>query len=114
MTPLSLLTPASATIPARLENREVLEHRIESRFATLTQSTLIGMLDQAGIANGAVNDVPAVANHPQLGARSRWSTTETPNGPVPALRAPHNLAMATPMGRVPGLGEHTSEILAEL
>jgi crotonobetainyl-CoA:carnitine CoA-transferase CaiB-like acyl-CoA transferase len=102
-------------IPARLENRIVLEAAIEGRFAALTQAQVIALLDAAGIANGAVNDVPAVAQHPQLEARGRWTSAATPLGPVPALLPPHNLADAQlPPGRVPALGEHTAEILREL
>ena len=104
-----------STIPARFANRDLLEPLIEARFGELSEGRLLQLLDAAGIANGAVNDVPAVANHPQLAARGRWVTAETPAGPVPALLAPHNLANAPgEMGRVPALGEHTAEILAEL
>ena len=104
-----------ASIPARLENRVALESMIERRFGTISQTRLLQILDAAGIANGAVNDVPAVADHPQLAARGRWVTAETPAGPLPALLPPHNLAGAvSQMGRVPALGEHTVEILAEL
>ncbi len=103
------------SIPARLENRAVLEGLIERRFSGLAQAQLIEMLDRAGIANGAVNDVPTVAKHPQLEARGRWGTVDTPLGQIPALLPPHNLAgVVSHMGRVPALGEHTAEILAEL
>ena len=77
------------------------------------QSDVLKLLDAADIANGAVNDVPAVAKHPQLAARQRWSTAETPGGVIPVLLPPHGLMNATP-ARVPALGEHTAEILAEL
>ena len=104
-----------ATVPARLENRELLEGAIELRFGAMAQSQVIELLDTAGIASGAVNDVPAVARHPQLEARGRWITVETPLGPVPALAPPHNLSNASAApGRVPALGEHTAEILREL
>ena len=104
-----------ASIPARLENRVALESMMERRFGSISQARLLQILDAAGIANGAVNDVPAVADHPQLAARGRWVTAETPAGPLPALLPPHNLAGAvSQMGRVPALGEHTAEILAEL
>ena len=106
--------PRFATIPARLANRVVLEQKIEARFSEIPRAELLAMLDSAGIANGAVNDVPAVAQHPQLAARGRWATAETPAGPVPALVPPHNLSAApSAMGRVPAPGEHTAEILAE-
>ncbi len=62
-----------------------------------------------------MNDVPAVAAHPQLAARGRWATVATPGGPMPALVPPHNLRHAPArMGAVPALGEHTEEVLAEL
>ena len=113
--PALVVDPRFASIPARLENRVALEGMIERRFSGISQARLLEILDGAGIANGAVNDVPAVADHPQLAARGRWVTAETPAGPVPALLPPHNLAgVVSQMGRVPALGEHTLEILAEL
>lgn len=113
--PALAVDPRFASIPARLENRVALEGMIERRFSGISQARLLEILDGAGIANGAVNDVPAVADHPQLAARGRWVTAETPAGPVPALLPPHNLAgVVSQMGRVPALGEHTLEILAEL
>ena len=62
-----------------------------------------------------LNDTAEAAAHPQLAARGRWTTAGSPAGPIAALLPPHNLQDATPcMGRVPALGEHTQEILAEL
>ncbi|MEO8026383.1 MAG: CaiB/BaiF CoA-transferase family protein [Bryobacteraceae bacterium] len=107
--------PRFGTNPLRLEHREELEGLIERRFAGYSRAEVLGWLDQAGIATGSVNDVPTVAAHPQLKARERWRITQTPSGDIPALIPPHNLAGAAPrMGRVPGLGEHTDEILREL
>lgn len=104
-----------ATNARRLENRAVLEAAIETRFAEFRQVELLARLDQAGIANGALNDVAAVANHPQLAARRRWGQAASPAGLIPALIPPHNLQSAPArLGRVPALGEHTAEILAEL
>ena len=52
---------------------------------------------------------------PQLTARHRWACVASPVGAIPALLPPHNLQHASPrMGAVPGLGEHTQEVLAEL
>ena len=100
---------------ARLQNRREVEAMIEGKFGELTQAEVHDRLERAGIAQAAVNDVEAVANHPQLAARGRWTTIESPVGTIPALIPPHNLRHAEPsMGRVPRLGEHTEEILAEL
>jgi crotonobetainyl-CoA:carnitine CoA-transferase CaiB-like acyl-CoA transferase len=101
--------------PRRLENREELEAIIESRFRMLMRSAVLARLDAAGIANGDVKDVSEVAQHPQLQARGRWTSVDSPVGEIAALLPPHNLAHSEPrMGRVPSLGEHTQEILEEL
>jgi itaconate CoA-transferase len=107
--------PRYAANPDRLRNRAALEASIEVRFATRTVADLIAALDAADIPNGRVNDVPGVAEHPQLAARGRWTTIDSPAGPLPAMLPPHNLA-GTPaaMGAIPALGEHTRAVLAEL
>jgi crotonobetainyl-CoA:carnitine CoA-transferase CaiB-like acyl-CoA transferase len=99
----------------RLRNRAELESLIESAWKLHTRSEIASRLDHAGIANSLVNDVPDVAAHPQLAARGRWASIESPAGVIPALLPPHNLLHAPPnMGDVPALGQHTREILAEL
>lgn len=99
----------------RLQNRAVLEPLIEELLSRWTQAELLERLDNAGLPNGAINDVPAVARHPQLAARSRWVNIQSADGEVPALLPPHNLMSVSPtMGRVPSLGEHTREVLAEI
>jgi itaconate CoA-transferase len=99
----------------RLSNRIELETLIEQQFASLPLKEIIARLEAAGIANGAVNDVPAVANHAQLTARRRWTEVASPAGMIAALLPPHNLSSVSPrMGDVPALGEHTQQVLAEL
>ena len=107
--------PRFAANADRLRNRAELESIVEKHFSALTQGEILARLDRAEIANGAVNDVAAVARHPQLAARGRWIDVESPVGSVPALVPPHNLGHAPPrMGAVPALGQHSQEILAEL
>jgi crotonobetainyl-CoA:carnitine CoA-transferase CaiB-like acyl-CoA transferase len=104
-----------ATNADRFRNRAELESLIERVFSVLTKSEALARLERAEIASGAVNDVSAVVAHPQMAARERWVSADSPAGPIPALLPPHNLRNAPPMiGRVPALGEHTQEILAEL
>ena len=99
----------------RLENRQALDVLIDERFRRRSRADVLGWLAAADLATGTVNDVPAVADHPQLAARQRWRTIPSPGGDIPALLPPHNLSTVTPcMGAVPALGEHTSEVLAEL
>jgi itaconate CoA-transferase len=107
--------PRFATNAARLANRDVLEALMEATFAALHVAEVVARLDAAGLASARVNEVPAVAAHPQLVARGRWVEVETPSGTIPALRPPHNITGVEPrMGRVPALGEHTAEVLATL
>ena len=104
-----------STNALRLENREQLEALIRDRFRGHTRVEVLGWLEVAGIATGSVNDMAAVADHPQLAARGRWGTVMSPGGEIPALLPPHNLMSVKPrMGAVPGLGEHTDEVLGEL
>jgi len=104
-----------ATNAARLRNRVELEALIEERLGRDTRAEVLRRLDEAEIANGAVNDVAEVASHPQLAARGRWVTVDSEVGSIPALLPPHNLQHAPAiLGSVPALGQHTREILAEL
>jgi itaconate CoA-transferase len=107
--------PRFACNADRSRNRAELERIIEVEFARHTRAEMIASLDRADIPNAAMNDTAEAAQHPQLAARNRWSDVESAAGPIRALLPPHNLADAPPaMGRVPALGEHTREILAEL
>jgi itaconate CoA-transferase len=56
-----------------------------------------------------------VVVHPQLSDRDRWRQVDTPTGPIRALLPPSIISGYEPrMGAVPGLGEHTDAVLAEL
>jgi crotonobetainyl-CoA:carnitine CoA-transferase CaiB-like acyl-CoA transferase len=71
--------------------------------------------DAAGIGNSRYNLPSEVLVHPQLTARDRWRQVETPAGPIQALLPPPVIAgYQAPMGAVPGLGQHTDAVLAEL
>ena len=115
-----LLQPELAADPRfagnaqRQTNRPALAAIIDDVFAQLDATTLVARLDQAGIANARVNDMAALWRHPQLQARDRWHTIDSPAGPLPALLPPGMTAADEPqMGAVPALGEHTRTILAE-
>jgi crotonobetainyl-CoA:carnitine CoA-transferase CaiB-like acyl-CoA transferase len=104
-----------ASNPLRLANRVALEAMIEERFSRHPRATVMTWLEAADLATGSVNDVPAVAAHPQLAARGRWVEVDSPGGAIPALLPPHNLQGVSPhMGAVPSLGQHTAEVRAEL
>ena len=107
--------PRFVTNAARLANRAELEALIDQTLRANTRADVEARLEQAGIATARVNGVPEVAAHAQLAARHRWATVDSPGGSIPALLPPHNLEGVVPrMGRVPALGEHMNEVLAEL
>ncbi len=107
--------PRFASNADRLGNRTELEALIEGHFRKHTKAEILARLDDADIANGAVNDIPTVREHPQHAARKRWMNAASPAGTIPVFVPPHNLMSAPAhIGAVPALGEHTQEILAEL
>ncbi|MCF4984198.1 CoA transferase [Pseudomonas syringae] len=99
----------------RVENRDSLRALIIEAFAVLDFNTVIARLDGASIANARVNDMQGVWQHPQLQARKRWRQVATPKGNIPSLLPPASSNAFSPrMDAVPGLGEHSASILAQL
>ena len=104
-----------ASNAARTANRDALRALIEARFASLRADEVITRLDAADIANAHVNTMTDMWSHPQLQARGRWVTVDSPVGPLPALYPP-GMGPDRParMDPVPTLGAHTDAILAQL
>jgi len=99
----------------RNANREELRALILGVFNALDAAQVVQRLDAAGIANARVNDMAGLWAHPQLAARQRWCSVDTPAGPVQALLPPGaNSAFDYRMEAVPAVGEHSAAILAEL
>ncbi len=105
--------PHFATAESRVEHRVELERQIADVTTTLTAEDLIARLDTAGIANARLRDMEHFAQHPQLAARERWRTVSSEVGDVDALLPPVSFG-EVPMTAIPGLGEHTTKILAEI
>ncbi len=107
--------PRFASNSLRLENKQALRTKILAAFASLSRDQVIQLLDQAGIANAHVNTMHDVWAHPQLAARDRWTTVDSPAGTLPALTPPANSTAYTPrVSAIPELGAHTHRILTEL
>lgn len=105
--------PCTATNVARCEHREFLDDFIAQRTRAMTAEELSARLDDAGIANGLVNDMAAVVEHAQLSQRGRWTTVDSPVGPIDALFPPVTSEVYAPvMEPIPALGEHTDAVLA--
>ena len=99
----------------RLANRDNLRAIIVEVFAALSSQQVVQRLEDAQIANAQVRDLAGLWLHEQLAARGRWREVSTPAGVVPALLPPGSWDDGDPrLDAVPGLGEHTEAILAEL
>lgn len=99
----------------RVAAKPVLHELITEHFASLTIDEVIARLEDAQIANAHVNTMQDVWAHPQLKSRGRWVDVATPNGRVPALLPPGApTGFDVRMDAVPGLGQHTEPLLAEL
>ncbi|MFF2809834.1 CaiB/BaiF CoA transferase family protein [Streptomyces sp. NPDC058000] len=100
---------------ARVTHRAALRERIEERFAHLAAAEIERRLSDARIAHGRLRDVAEFTGHPQLAARDRWRTVDSPVGPLDALLPPVTVAGREPrMDRIPALDEDRERILAEL
>ncbi|MEU6140485.1 CaiB/BaiF CoA-transferase family protein [Streptomyces sp. NPDC047081] len=103
------------TNPDRVEHRALLDAEIGAWCARHDLAHIQRRADETGIGNSRYNTPKDVLAHPHLAARDRWRTIDTPAGPVPALLPPPVISgYDPPMGAVPGLGEHTEAVLAEL
>ncbi|EMN5130408.1 CoA transferase [Burkholderia contaminans] len=116
-----LRDPALATDPRfdanvhRSEHRAELKAVIEQTFSSLTAQDVIARLDAAQIANAAVNQIGDLWTHPQLHARQRFRTIDSPAGELRALLPPATIdSFDVRMDAVPALGEHSTAILREL
>ena len=96
----------------RNENRVELNAIILKIFSAMTSEQVLAKLEEAQIANASLNDMHQFWDHPQLRARERWHSVESPNGLIPALLPPGiNTAYEYRMDKIPGVGEHTEAIL---
>jgi len=99
----------------RVAAREELDKIIVDAFSQFPTERAVERLDAAGIANARLNNVHDAWEHPQLKARQRWTTMETPVGSIPTLLPPGAPEAYKPrIDPIPALGAHTDKILTEL
>jgi itaconate CoA-transferase len=107
--------PRFAANHLRVEHRDAMDAEIERSFRLLSTVEVLGRLDAAQIANASINSVEQFIAHPQLASRNAWREVESPVGRLPALVPPVRMESVEPaMGPIPGVGEHSAAILAEL
>ncbi|WP_229119805.1 CaiB/BaiF CoA transferase family protein [Enemella evansiae] len=98
----------------RVRNRAELTAYLEAVFTELPIDEVERRLEAAQIANARLRDMAQFSAHPQLQARDRWRSYDSPAGPLRALRPPAMLDDQEPvLGPIPRVGEHTDAVLAE-
>lgn len=106
--PLLADDPRYADNPQRFANRPDLNALINACFASLNRADVLARLDAAQIANGRLNSVAEVSQHPCL-----TNTKATIGGhDISLATLPVRTIAGTP-AHVPALGEHTALIRAE-
>jgi itaconate CoA-transferase len=99
----------------RVANRSDLDCIVTGVFGSHGGEEMEQRLQKAKIAHARLRPVAEVLTHPQLIARDRWRTVETPAGPVKALLPAITLSGHTPrMDPVPDVGQHTEAILESI
>jgi itaconate CoA-transferase len=101
--------------PHRVAHRGELHAAINAVFVDLDDVEIVERLEAAQIANARMNTMQEFLAHPQLTARNRWRTIQSPVGPLPALIPPADLeGVDVTMAAIPAVGQHTEDILDEL
>jgi itaconate CoA-transferase len=99
---------------SRVRNDVELVTIVEKALSAYTADEVVERLDTVGIANSRLRTMHEFAEHPQLIARDRWRSVDTPVGPVRMLLPPVEVAgREAGMGAVPSVGEHGDAIRAE-
>ena len=102
---------------ARVGNRDALIPIIEAITAEKTTAAWQGLLEEANIACGPINDLAGVFDDPQVKARGMVMELDHPlAGSVPQVRTPISYS-ATPLDydrAPPTLGQQSDEVLREL
>ena len=107
--------PRFDTGTKRVTHRGELDDVINAVFAAQGGSEMECRLAAANVAHARQREVADVLNHPQLTARDRWQSVDTPAGTVRAvLPAITVVGQTLRMDPVPDVGQHSRQILASI
>ena len=106
--------PRLRTNVLRVANRAECDEVVAAETKNWSTAELDARLAEAGVPAAEINDLQGLIDHPQLSARDRWRSVDTPVGPVRAILPPMTFDdVELAMGGVPALGQHSVEVLAE-
>lgn len=97
----------------RNDNRGEIEPVIVDCFSNLTSQQAIERLEAANIGTARVNELCDVWTHPQLRDRERWTSVDSPVGPLKTLRPLAGKDWRPRMDPVPALGADNLSVLGQ-
>jgi len=111
-----LADSALSTNAGRLRNRARVEAAVQEPLSAMPLALVTERLEAADVPHARLNQVIDVVDHPQAVEAGRWSPTTLSDGQeVEVVTSPFHTAPDPPgTTRVPGLGEHTDEVLREV
>ena len=107
--------PRFATNEDRISHIDEFEPVLRAALVAVPADEMRRRLAAARIAVSSVHDPLSLWEHDQLRARDRFVTTELPTGSFDTYRSPFNIdGVEGAAPKVPALGDHDPELLAEL
>jgi crotonobetainyl-CoA:carnitine CoA-transferase CaiB-like acyl-CoA transferase len=101
---------------SRVSNREELVHLLEVVLVYRSADEWCTLLDDYGVPNAPILDLARVYGHPHTQALNMVRSVSHAVGPLPQVSSPISLDghRLTPRLAPPTLGQHTTEVLAEM
>ena len=101
----------------RLENRPLLDGRIQARMSELSDAELVELFDHNEVAYSPVLNMQQLWEHPHIQDRGDFVTIDDPViGPIPTAKPRPNLSLTPGSIRStgPNLGEHNADVYGDL
>ncbi|WP_165856273.1 CaiB/BaiF CoA transferase family protein [Marinobacter sp. JSM 1782161] len=108
--------PRFLTNADRVDNRDLLEDRLEDRLAHFSRERIISLLETAGVPCGPINTIPEVFDDPQVIARDMVVPMKRSDGyeiPTVAYPAKFSATPAAYRSAPPNLGASTRALLQD-
>src|SRR5205823_7625445 len=97
-----------ADVPARRQNRDVLERLVEEIFLERDSDEWLDRLQKANLGYGRVRGIAEVLSHPQVAARNVIREIDSPVGRIPTIESALRLSDSPiAKGPLPDLGADT-------